>query len=69
MKATPGLHQGILEQIRGLHRDAAALRKMGRTSTTTDDFAEWISARLAAGARRLAEEAGPDGLTLPAPNR
>ena len=63
MKEPPGLHHGILEQIRALHQDAAALRKMGRNSTT-DDFAEWISAGLAAGALRAAEEAGPDGLPL-----
>ena len=66
MKETTGFPHGILERIRGLHRETAALRKMGGCSTITDDFAVWISAQLVDAARRAAEEAGPNGLPLAA---
>ena len=64
MKEATGFPHGIVEHLRGLHRDATALRKMGGHSTITDDLAVWISAQLAAAARRAAEEAGPNGLPL-----
>ena len=64
MKETTGFPHGIVERIRGLHRDAVALRKMGGHSTLTDDLAVWISAQLVDAARRAAEEAGPNGLPL-----
>ena len=64
MKGTTGFPHGIVERIRGLHREAVALRKMAGASTITDDLAVWISAQLVDAARRAAEEAGPNGLPL-----
>jgi len=68
MKDTAGFPHGILERIRGLHRDATAVREMGGASTITDDLAvprepECVSnARYSSGSR-------PNAAPAPSPGR